>query len=696
MAAHTPTSPGRGRLARLFAAVAATAVLLLAGPVGAASATDPVTLGSGFVLDESGVLSPSDLTQTAQRLKQLSDDTDVDLWVVYVDDFTNPDTSEDWANTTAQRNGLGPNQYLLAVAVQSRQVYLSGDVGGPVSGDQLSAIEQQRIIPALQSGSWAGGATAAADGLAAAVGGGSGAASPGSVFGSTLTIVLIVAVVIAAIVLVVVLVRRRRTRGGAAVEGPNAPPTVSTDELRRRAASSLVAMDDAIRTSEQELGFATAQYGDDATAGFAHALADAKDKLTQAFTLQQQLDDSTPDTEEQVRAWNAQIVDLCAAADAALKEKAAAFDELRKLEQDAPAAVQRVRARRDAAASAIDAAATALQTLGTTYAADALATVDDNVDQARARLAFADERAGEADAAIARGDTGDAAVAIRAAEESVAQAELLEKAIDTLAADLAEADRQTSALADAIDADIAGAQALPDPDGRIAPVIASTRARVDAARGELTRAGRRPQQTLQELQQADREIDAVTQAVRDAAARVQRVGQQLDATIAQAQAPVSAAESFITSRRGAVGATARTRLSEAGAALARAQSLRTADPDAALQDAARANDLAGQAIQAARADVGGFSMPDSGLTSGSGGGMDSFLGAVLGGIVGNAVSGGARRRSGGWGGGFGGGLGGGFGGGFGGGGGFSGGRARSSGGGGFGGGGRSRRGGGRF
>ncbi|MFJ6653277.1 TPM domain-containing protein [Microbacterium sp. NPDC091313] len=693
MAAHTPISRGRGRLARLLAVLAVSAAMLLAGPVATASATNPVTLGSGFVLDDAGVLSASEESQVQQRMQQLSDSTDVDLWVVYVDEFTDPDTAEGWANETAARNGLGPHQYLLAIAVESRQVYLSGDVGGPVSGDQLSSIEQQRIIPALQSGSWTGGAVAAADGLSAAVGGsgGSGAISAGSVFGSVLTIVLIAAVVVVAIVLVVVLVRRRRVRDG---RGPTAPPAVPTEELRRRAASSLVAMDDAIRSSEQELGFATAQYGEEATAAFAQALADAKEKLTQAFTLQQQLDDSTPDTEEQVRAWNTQIVDLCTAADAALTEKAAAFDDLRKLEQDAPAALERVRARRDAAAAAVDDAAASLQALGTAYAPDTLAPVDDNVDQARSRLAFADERATEAETAIARGDTGDAAVALRASEEAVAQAELLEKAIDTLTADLAEADRQASALADAVDADIAVAQALPDPDGRVASVVASTRTRVDAARAQLGRPGRRPAQTLQELQQADREIDAVTQAVRDAAARSQRIGQQLDATLAQAQAQVSAAESFITSRRGAVGATARTRLSEAGAALVRAQGLRTADPDAALTEAARANDLAGQAIQAARSDVGGFSVPDAGLTSGSGG-MDSFLGAVLGGIVGNAVSGGGRRRSGGWGGGFGGGIGGGFGGGFGGGGSIGGGRARS-GGGSFGGGGRSRSGGGRF
>ncbi|MGO8609994.1 TPM domain-containing protein, partial [Rhizobium johnstonii] len=74
----------------------------------------------------------------------------VDLWVVYVDQFTNPSDPEEWANQTASNNGLGPSQYLLAISTDGRQFYLSGDSSGPVSGDELTAIEQQRILPELR------------------------------------------------------------------------------------------------------------------------------------------------------------------------------------------------------------------------------------------------------------------------------------------------------------------------------------------------------------------------------------------------------------------------------------------------------------------------------------------------------------------------------------------------------------------
>ena len=130
----------------------------------------------------------------------------------------------------------------------------------------------------------------------------------------------------------------------------------------------------------------------------------------------------------------------------------------------------------------------------------------------------------------------------------------------------------------------------------------------------------------------------------------------------QAQAQVSAAEDYITARRGAVGAEARTRLAEAGASLVRAQQLQQSDPQQAMQQAQRADQLAGAAIQLAQNDVGAFRRRRLGRhvrrrlavrpQAGGGGGM---LGAVLGGIVINSMLGGGGGSSGGLGGMFGGG-----------------------------------------
>lgn len=676
---------------------------VLVAPLSAA-AIPPPTLGSSYVLDQANVLTDAQEADVQRRLVTLSEQTGLDLWVVYVDGFEEPTGADDWANETANRNRLGPNQYLLAVAIEgdSFEYYLSGDVdAGGISAAQLSSIEQDRVQPALTAGDDAGAAVAAADGLRTAHAKAGGnmpnpPPTPATQSGPPLVPIVIVGILLLAIAaaLVWLAVRRRRR---AATSGAGDTPSESIDDLSRRAGSSLVATDDAVKTSEQELGFARAQFGDEAAAPFGEALAQAQADLDRAFSIQQQLDDGTPETPEQQRAGYMEILRLCADADEALDAKAAAFDELRALEADAPGALAATRRQHATIAEALSAAEAGLARLTERFSDDALSTVADNPAQARARLELASTQEAAAEAALAAGRTGEAAVAIRAAQAGVAQADTLERAVSALESALAEAQQRASALVAEIEGDLAAASRLPDPEGRIAAAAASARSQLDDARGALSTPRPNPMRAVQTLQQANATIDAVLDEARDAAERRRRAESQLDTTLVQARAQVRATEDFISARRGAVGATARTRLAEAGAALVQAEQLRTADPAAALAAAQRAAQLAADADSAAQSDVGAFG-------GGAGGGGGDMMGAILGGIAVNAILGGGRSRGGFGGGGLGGlgGLGGGFsggggrsrGGGFGGG--FSGGgRSRIGGGGGFSGGGRSRAGGGR-
>lgn len=629
----------RARWAAALLAAAAVALTMTGGP---ASATDPVDLGAGYIVDRVGALSTPEAEQAETELRQVYDSTGADLYVVFVDEFTNPSNSQQWADAVAEQNGLGPAQYLLAVAVDGRQYYISADSTGPLSDQQVDDLEAA-VRPFLSDGDYAGAVTAAADGMIAALGdSGSGAGG-----GGFLTWILVIAVVAAGIALVVVLVRRRRKGAVAGPGGSAGTPAPSIEELERRASTLLVETDDALKTSAQELGFATAQFGETATAEFEAALVTARQSLDEAFTLKQQLDDEIPDSEADTRAWNARIIDLCEAANQLLDEKAAAFDELRKLEQNAPEALARVQDARGKAAASLDGAAARLQGLRVEYAPEALATVIDNPEQARQRLEFADEQLTAAQAAIGSGDGGQAAVGIRAAEEAVGQATLLENAIDKLASDLAEGERSAAALIVELEGDIAAASALPDADGRLAGVVAATRQQIEAARANLAGTAKRPLVALQGLEAANQQIDALVQGVRDAEAQAQRARQMLGQVMQQAQAQVSTAEDYITARRGAVGAEARTRLAEAGASLARAQALQSSDPAQAMQQAQRADQLAGRAIQLAQSDVGAFG---GGAAQGGGQSGGGMLGAVLGGIVLNSVLSGGGRSSGGRGG----------------------------------------------
>lgn len=662
---------------------------LVAGPslaaAAPAAAQDPVDLGPSHVVDQAGVLSGAEEAEIAAAAKKLYDQHRIDLYVVYVDRFTDPVDAVDWANETAARNGLGQRDYLLAVSTQGRTYYLSGDDDGPVSAEQLDGIEQNDIEPRLHSGDWAGAGVAAATGLGDAVGGGAGAWFFWVLLGGVIVVGLVVFLA----------VRSRSSRKKQAAAGPATPQSelqsIPLSELERRAGSALVQTDDAIRTSEEELGFATAQYGAEAVVPFQAALDQAKAQLREAFTLKQRLDDAEPDTDEQRREWNIHIVQLCTAANQALDAQADAFDELRALEKRIPEASAEIAGQAAALRQRLAATRSTLDGLAERYTDASLATVHDNVEQATDRLDFTDTALTGAAQKAAAGDSGAAAIGVRAAEESADQAGLLLDAVDRLASDLAAAQQSLDATIADLRSDLAEARALAaadDPGGTIAAAVAGTEQTLQDVQAKLSAGRVNPLELAQRLDAANRSIDGVLQGVRDARAQAQRAQSMLQQTLLAAKARVSACEDFITARRGAVGPEARTRLAEAGRLVVQAEQTAAADPVSALAQAQRAAQLADEATRLAQRDVGGFSPQTGGLgdlfgggTSGRGGGSGA-MGAILGGILIDSVLRGGMGGGGGWGGG-------GSWGGGGGGGGFS---AGSFGGGGT----RSRRGGGRF
>ncbi|MRG61729.1 hypothetical protein GE115_17870 [Agromyces sp. CFH 90414] len=658
-----------------------------------AFAEDPVSFGASPVVDTAGVLG-GDLADVEQAIDEAAERSGRQLFVAYVPTFTNPESAVEWAADTAIANNLGDEDYLLAVAVDGRAYYLSAANEASLSADEVQRISLEVVEPELVDEDWAGAAIAAADAIA---GGGSGG-GPGWGF---IWFLVIAGVIVVGVVLLLAWRKRRRNAGaGAGTGGAGAPaPEVPLDELRRQAGGALVGADDAIRTSEEELGFAVASYGEEATAPFREALAAAKAKVAEAFGLQQRLDDAEPDTDAQRREWYGGILRLTGEADAALDEQAARFDELRDLERNAPQELERVRRAASQAAAHVAPASQRLDALRAQYADSALAAVADNPAQAESRLGFARAAIDEASAALGAGRAGEAAVAIRAGEEAVDQATALSGAIERLAGDLAAADQAVAAGVADLDRDVAEAGA--NPEGGLAELARSTAAEAAAIRDGLAQPRRDPLALHARVERANAAIDAAIGSVRAAAEQAARVAAQLDRSLVTARAQVQAAEDYLVARRGAIGAEARTRLAEAGRHLALAEQARGTDPAAALGDAQRAETLAAEAMRLAQQDVGGFGglggpaagpggQGGWGAPTGGGGGGDLF-GAVLGGILINSVLGG-----GGGGGGFGGGFSGGGGGrsraGFGGS--FGGGRSAGS----FGGGGtRGRRGsGGRF
>ncbi|MFI1395216.1 TPM domain-containing protein [Streptomyces sp. NPDC020681] len=698
------------RATRILLAVLVAAWWLVAPAARGALADDPVSLSrENQITDRVGALGDRE-PEVTQALDRLYDDQRLQLFVVYVRDFSGRGARE-WADETAQKNGLGQNDILLAVATHDRQYAYWVDNGSRLTDAQLADVAGTAVEPALRQNDWAGAAIGAANGYAAVVSGQPvpapaitpGEADPGEAASERGTgdLVLPIAVVGGAGALAVYAYAKRRKRtatrttpqGGRAGwgSGQQAPQT-PLPELDAQAKQALVDTDDALRTSQEELGFATAQFGEEAAKPFTEAVAHAQRELTAAFRLRQQLDDAYPEDDATRRRMLDEIVSRCTEANRRLDAESEDFDRLRALEQNAPAALATAQAAFDELNGRVVTAEATLGAMQERYAASASAPVAGDVEQARHRLAFATTGLDEARKAVDSSDNGTAAVQVRAAEGALAQATQLIEAVDRRAKELAEAAGKLPGALTETDTDLAEAHGLlkGTPEGVSTADLQGRIARAEAVaaevRGAVEAGPYDPIDALRRVEEADAALDEALAGARENEQGTRRARALLDRATLGARSAIGAAVDFITTHRGTVGSEARTRLAEAQRRLERSGALaESGDAQGALAEAQQADALARRAQSLAEEDVRGFGNPfGPGGVQGAGGAGGGFGGAVLGGIILGGLFGGGR------GGGHGGGFGGGFGGGAGGGG--FGGRPGSFGGGGT----RGRMGGGRF
>ncbi|MFG2592002.1 TPM domain-containing protein [Streptomyces sp. NPDC048438] len=669
----------------LIAALAAVLWTALPGAPGA-RAEDPVTLSrEGQITDKVDALGDRE-RQVEASLDRLFEEQRVQLFVAYVRDFSGRD-AQTWTDETANRNGLGQEDVLLAVATHDRQYAYSVDQGSRLTDTQLQDVANTAIEPALRQNDWAGAAIGAADGYAAVLGGEPvpapaitpGAADPGgdsdSGASANLIVPVAVLVVVCAVAAFALTRRRRRTKtrttpaagGWGGEAGAAAEPPVPLPDLDARAKEDLVDTDDAVRTSEEELGFATAQFGEEAAAPFAEAVRYAKDELTAAFRLRQQLDDAFPEDDATRRRMLDEIISRCADADGRLDAVSEDFDRLRSLEQTAPQAVATAETAYRDLVERVSAADTALGTMRERYAGSATAPAAGDVEQAKDRLVFVTSTLNQARQAVDSEDNSRAAVYVRAAEGAIKQVATLVDAVDRRAGELAEAaDKLPGALTET-ETDLADARGLLDgtPEGVPTADLRGRVARAEAVAGdvraEIGSGPYDPIDALRRVEEADAALDEALAGAREQEHGTRRARSLLDQAMLTARAAIGAAADYITTNRGAVGSQARTRLAEAQRRWERARVLSEGnDPQAALAEAQQADALAAQARSLAEQDVRGYG--DGGGFGGPRGGGGTG-GAVLGGILLGGLLGG---RGGGFGGGFGGGSvgsGGGFGGG---------------------------------
>ncbi len=610
---------------RLSVLIGVLALLVLG--TGSAGAEPPLRLADR-VTDHAGVLAPEEVGQVQEAIERLRAENGVDLFVVYVESFDGADGQE-WADETARRSQLGAEDALLAVAVGDRAYGVSVADGFPVDESRVDQIRTEDVEPRLSAEAWAGAAIAMAGGLRSGGGGG---------FGLGLAVVGGAAAVGAG----AYVLHRRRRRATDAPPAGDLPPDefagVSSADLAYRASAALIEVDDAVRTSEQELAAARAHFGDEAVATFAAALEQARADMLRAFTLRQQLDDDQPEDERTIRALHGEIIRIATAADDHLDEQVEAFDALRGLEARAPEYVAELRARLDTVRARLPQVDAAWAALRARYAATALEPLAGDLDHARELLTAAEAELVEAQGSLAGSGPAGAVVDARAAEDAITEAERLLDGIGRRESELADAARKVAAARTEVEMDLAEARALPGE--AIAPVVARAEAALAAADQAAGGPQPDPIAALRLLGDAGTALDQGIADARDAAERRRKAAAALEQAVLTARSSVAAAEDFVATRRGAIGARARTRLAEARRHLEQAGG---SDPVAGLREAEQADALAQEALALARSDVSQWPRPGAATSAGV-----DLAGLVLGGILSGATSSyRGRRRSGG-------------------------------------------------
>src|ERR1700712_2159464 len=551
------------RVIRLIGLVLATLMAgLLLAP--AASGAPPSRL-SDYVTDQSDALSADGLAKVKTAVDDLYNDRRVRLWVVYVDSFSTP-SADAWARDTIRINDFQDGDALLAIATKDR-AYSFLVPNAARGGVDVNALRTNDVEPFLRRNDWAGAAVAAADGLPPKT-----VAQPIPWIG-----VLAFLAFLGLVLLALWLWSRRRAHKRREAEfaaarrvdpaDPEALAAVPLGALDELSKSMVVDVDNAARTSDNELSLAVGEFGEKDTAPFTAAVANAKTTLAQAFNVRHVLDDTVPESPQERRDLLTRVIVAAARADRELDAQRDAFHQLRDLVINAPSRLDGFTQQMVDLTARIDPARSKLTALGTQFAATALASVSGNVAQAEQRLAFADDNITNARALIARPADGQGGLvdSIRAAESALGQARTLLDAIDSAATDI---NRAIDALPESI-ADIQNG--IDEANGRLAQSNSRHAAEVSSARDAAVKAVANAQSTgaadplsgFTQLTKADADLDRLLALLSEEQAAAKRMSRAFDQALFSAQSQVRAVSDFIDTRRGSIGAAARTRLAEA-------------------------------------------------------------------------------------------------------------------------------------
>ncbi|RZI94612.1 MAG: hypothetical protein EOO67_04295 [Microbacterium sp.] len=409
--------------------------------------------------------------------------------------------------------------------------------------------------------------------------------------------------------------------------------------ISRRAGSALVAADERIRTISDELVYAEAELGPDATRPMKDALAAVRQHLSEAFHLHQLLHDEIPDTSEEIRTRSARILQLCEWAEDLLDDRSEALAKPIERARRAPEIIAGIRADVERLTTRLPQVKTTIERLTSRYSEEALRKVAGNHAEASQLLEFALHGAEVSERRRDAGQREQANLALETAIEAVRRATTLIEAVDGYEVEALRAESTLDAIVIDSRDDLATAK-----DVATVPEVARAMATLEKELGALAPSGTLtdPFEELTRLREANAALDTAVAKARERAARPVIPESHVRHAIDDADRQLGVARSVISGHRGWIGADARTRLAEAERIRidlnwASGPTIPEDDREKALTDARRCGMLAAEALQLAQRDIDSSRPQDGPPWGGQGGGRrgggSDLMGGILGGLV---------------------------------------------------------------
>ncbi|MGW9630217.1 hypothetical protein ACWGST_05900 [Agromyces sp. NPDC055520] len=346
-----------------------------------------------------------------------------------------------------------------------------------------------------------------------------------------------------------------RTRGASELE-------VRDADLAKQAGTALVAADERFRVTVDELGFAEAELGRDATTQLRETLASVRRHLNDAFRLHRLNHDPSAGSRgsaDEVRARNLHIVQLCEWAEDTLARQAADLADRARRARRAPEIVAAVRADLERLRARIPHARETVDRLAARYANEAIARIEANPVEVEQLIGFAEHSAGVAEVRWAAGQREQASVALEASAASVQHAAGLLDAVEAFEVEALRAESMLVALVEECRRDLAAA--LEEPRSRR---VADVAGELQAALAAIPQVGvdTDPFAHLSRLREARATLVSAVATARERATDLIPLVDHVHHAIKDADRQLDIARDAIAAHPGWIGAEALTRLAE--------------------------------------------------------------------------------------------------------------------------------------